>query len=149
MLAAVLCMAGAANGMAQDWKSILSGVANAVINNREIDLALAKRIISQAVHLEKKRLSVQMIQDIVCKYFNLEPAMIQTNSRKREVVQARQITMYLSKKYTDNSFSSIGKIVGKRDHATVLHACKTIKDQIETNKSFRASVEEIEALLKN
>ncbi len=134
----------------RDLEGILvSLMANAVINNREIDLALAKRIISQAVHLEKKRLSVQMIQDIVCKYFNLEPAMIQTNSRKREVVQARQITMYLSKKYTDNSFSSIGKIVGKRDHATVLHACKTIKDQIETNKSFRASVEEIEALLKN
>ena len=54
----------------------------------------------------------------------------------------------LAKKYTDSSFSHIGKIVGKRDHATVLHACKTVKDQIETNKSFRSSVEEIEALLK-
>ena len=43
----------------------------------------------------------------------------------------------------------IGKIVGKKDHATVLHACKTIKDQIETNKAFRATVEEIEELLKN
>ena len=134
----------------RDLEGILvSLMANAVINNREIDLSLTKRVVSQAVHLEKKQLSVQMIQETVCKYFNLEQATIQTNSRKREVVQARQITMYLSKKYTDSSFSSIGKIVGKRDHATVLHACKTIKDQIETNKSFRASVEEIEALLKN
>jgi len=55
----------------------------------------------------------------------------------------------LAKKYTDSSFSHIGKIVGKKDHATVLHACKTIKDQIETSKSFRSSVEEIEVLLKN
>jgi len=86
--------------------------------------------------------------DIVCKYYNLEQSVIQTNSRKREIVQARQITMFLAKNYTESSLSYIGKIVGKRDHATVLHACKTVKDQIETNKSFRSSVEEIEALLK-
>jgi chromosomal replication initiator protein len=56
--------------------------------------------------------------------------------------------MFLAKKYTESSLSHIGKIVGKRDHATVVHACKTVKDQIDTNKSFRSSVEEIEALLK-
>ena len=134
----------------RDLEGILvSLMANAVINNKEIDLALAKRVIGQAIRLEKKQISVQMIQEVVCKYFNLELALIQTNSRKREIVQARQITMYLSKKYTDCSFSLIGKIVGKKDHATVLHACKTIKDQMEINKSFRSSVEEIEVLLKN
>ena len=85
----------------------------------------------------------------MCKYFNLELAIIQTASRKREIVQARQIAMFLSKKYTDSSFSCIGKIIGKKDHATVLHACKTIKDQIETNKTFRSTVEEIEVKLKN
>ena len=128
----------------RDLEGILvSLMANAVINNREIDLPLTKRVVSQAVRLEKKQISVQMIQEIVCKYFNLEQSVIQTNSRKRE------ITMYLAKKYTDSSFSHIGKIVGKKDHATVLHACKTIKDQIETSKSFRSSVEEIEVLLKN
>ena len=124
-------------------------MANAVINNREIDLNLTKRVIGQAVRLEKKQISVQMIQEVVCNYFNLELTAIQTRSRKREIVQARQVTMFLAKKYTDCSFSHIGKIVGKKDHATVLHACKTIKDQIETNKSFRSSVEEIEGLLKN
>ncbi len=128
---------------------LVSLMANSVINNREIDLALAKRVISQAIKLEKKQITVQMIQEIVCKYFNLEQSVIQTQSRKREIVQARQITMYLSKKYTDCSFSHIGKIVGKKDHATVLHACKTIKDQIETSKSFRSAVEEIEIKLKN
>ena len=101
------------------------------------------------VRLEKKQLSVQSIQEVVCRYFNLEQAAIQTSSRKREIVQARQITMFLAKKYTDCSFSHIGKIVGKKDHATVLHACKTVKDQIETNKTFRATVVEIENLLKN
>ncbi|WP_106827812.1 chromosomal replication initiator protein DnaA [Parabacteroides pacaensis] len=133
----------------RDLEGILvSLMANAVINNKEIDLPLTKRVICQAVKLVKKQLSVQAIQETVCKYFNLDQSAIQTNSRKREVVQARQITMFLSKKYTDYSFSHIGKIVGKRDHATVLHACKTIKDQIEINKDFRSTVEEIEGQLK-
>ncbi|MCD7932648.1 MAG: chromosomal replication initiator protein DnaA [Tannerellaceae bacterium] len=134
----------------RDLEGILvSLMANSVINNREIDLPLTKRVISQAVRLEKKQISIQMIQEIVCNYFNLEQSAIQTRSRKREIVQARQITMYLSKKYTDCSFSHIGKVVGKKDHATVLYACKTIKDQIETSKSFRSAVEEIEEKLKN
>ena len=127
---------------------LVSLMAHSVINNREIDLALAKRVIGQAVRVEQKQISIQMIQDIVCKYFNLEQSILQTKSRKREIVQARQITMYLSKKYTDCSFSLIGKMIGKKDHATVLHACKTIKDQIDINKSFRSSIEEIESQLR-
>lgn len=127
---------------------LVSLMAHSVINGREIDLSLAKRVISQAVRVSQKQISVQMIQDVVCKYFNLEQSMLQTKSRKREIVQARQITMYLSKKYTDCSLSLIGKIVGKRDHATVLHACKTIKDQIDINKSFRSSIEDIETHLR-
>lgn len=128
---------------------VASLLAYSTAFDRSIDLPLTRQVVSRVVKLEKKQVSVESIQDIVCKYYNLELAAIQTNSRKREIVQARQITMYLSKKYTDASLSHIGKIVGKRDHATVLHACKTIKDQIETNKSFRSSVEEIEGLLKN
>ena len=127
---------------------VASLLAYSTAFNRMIDLPLTKQVVSRVVKLEKKQVSVESIQNVVCKYYNLELAAIQTNSRKREIVQARQVTMYLAKKYTDSSFSHIGKIVGKRDHATVLHACKTVKDQIETNKSFRSSVEEIEALLK-
>jgi chromosomal replication initiator protein len=134
----------------RDLEGILVSLTfNSATNNREIDLALAKRVISQAVRLEKKQITIPMIQEIVCKYFNLEQSLIQTPSRKREIVQARQLTMYLSKKYTESSFSHIGKIIGKKDHATVLHACKTIKDQIEISKSFRIAVAEIEVQLKN
>lgn len=127
---------------------VASLLAHSMAFNRPIDLPLARQVISRVVRIEKKQVSVESIMDIVCKYYNLDQSAIQTNSRKREVVQARQITMFLAKNYTESSYSLIGKIVGKRDHATVLHACKTVKDQIETNKSFRASVEEIEALLK-
>lgn len=134
----------------RDLEGILvSLLANSLVYNREIDMSMTRRVVGLAVRVEKKHISVQSIQETVCKYFNLELSAIQTNSRKREIVQARQITMYLAKKYTSDSYSSIGKVVGKKDHATVLHACKTVKDQIETSKSFCSSVEEIESLLKN
>lgn len=128
---------------------VASLLAYSMAFNRPIDLALARQVVSRVVRLEKKQLSVESILEVVCKYYNLDTAAIQNSSRKREIVQARQVTMYLAKKYTDSSFSHIGKLVGRRDHATVLHACKTVKDQIETNRSFRSSVEEIEDLLKN
>lgn len=128
---------------------VASLLAYSTAFNRTIDLPLAQQVVSRVVRMGKKQLTVDSILDIVCKYFNIESTAIQTNSRKREIVQARQITMYLAKIYTDKSFSYIGKIVGKRDHATVLYACKTVKDQIETNKSFRSSVEEIEALIND
>lgn len=128
---------------------VASLLAYSTAFDRTIDLPLTKQVVSRVVKIEKKQISVESIQDLVCKYYNLELAAIQTNSRKREIVQARQVAMYLAKKYTDASFSHIGKIVGKRDHATVLHACKTIKDQIETNRSFRSSVEEIEGMLRS
>ncbi|MDR1116367.1 MAG: chromosomal replication initiator protein DnaA [Tannerella sp.] len=133
----------------RDLEGILvSLMANSVITNKEIDIALAKQVISQTVRLEKKQLTIKKIQEIVCRYFNLDEALIQTKSRKREIVQARQITMFLAKKYTESSFAHIGKVVGGKDHATVLHACKTVKDQIEINKTFRSTMEAIEGCLK-
>ncbi|OAV73294.1 Chromosomal replication initiator protein DnaA [Bacteroidales bacterium Barb6] len=128
---------------------LVSLMAHSVVNNKEINLPLAKRVITQTVRVEKKKLSVDKIQKVVCKYFDLEEYLIQTPSRKREIVQARHIAMYLSKKYTDNSFSYIGTVIGKKDHSTVLHACQTVKNQMEADKTIRTSVEQIEALLNS
>ena len=127
---------------------LVSLMANSVIANKEIDITLARQVISQTVRLEKKQLTIKKIQEIVCRYFNLDEALIQTKSRKHEIVQARQITMFFAKKYTDSSFAHIGKIVGGKDHATVLHACKTVKDQIEISKQFRLTIDAIEVCLK-
>ena len=133
----------------RDLEGILvSLMANSVINNKEIDLTLARQVISQTVRLEKKQLTIKKIQEIVCRYFNLDEALILTPSRKREIVQARQITMFLAKKYTESSFAHIGKIVGDKDHATVLHACKLVRDQIEISRTFRSTMDAIEICLK-
>ena len=64
------------------------------------------------------------------------------------MVQVRQVAMYLAKKHTDSSSSKIGKLIGNKDHATVLHACKTVKELTEVDKSFRSEIDEIQAELK-
>lgn len=122
--------------------------SRSTIFNKEIDLDLAQHIVHGVVHNETKAVTIDDILKVVCKHFDLEPSAIHTKSRKREVVQARQIAMYLAKNHTDFSTSKIGKFIGNKDHATVLHACKTVKGQLEVDKSFHAEVQEIESLLK-
>lgn len=128
---------------------VISLMAHSTIYNRDIDIDLAERIVHKAVRCQSKR--VITIEDIivkVCNHFELEPSAIHTKSRKREVVQVRQIAMYLSKKHTDSSSSKIGQLIGNKDHATVLHACKIVKGQYEVDKSFRAEIEKIELSLR-
>ena len=127
---------------------VISIMAHSTIYNKEIDLELAQRIVRKVVNSESKAITIDDIITTVCKHFGLENAAIHTKSRKREVVQARQIAMYLAKNHTDFSTAKIGTLIGNKDHATVLHACKTIKQLKEVDKSFRAEIEEIQTALK-
>ncbi len=128
---------------------VTSLVANSLVYNREVDVELARRVISQTIRMEKKQLTIEKIQDVVSNYFKIDHKSMQSKSRKREIVQARQVAMFLSKKYTDCSYSHIGSVVGKRDHATVLHACKTVQDSLDIDKTFRSTMKQIEDLLLN
>ena len=115
---------------------------------REINLELAQHIVQKAVRCaEVKPLTVNDIIEKVCKHYQIDTSAIHTKTRKREVVQVRQLAMYLAKKHTDVSSGKIGQMIGNKDHATVLHACKIIKDQVEVDKAFKSEVEEIEASL--
>lgn len=127
---------------------IVSLMAHSTIFNREISIDLAERVLSTSVHIEKKQITIEAIQETVCRYFNIDNKQIHSKSRKREIVHARQISMYLSKKYTDFSLSRIGEMIGKRDHATVLHACKNISGLLDIDKTFRSNLTEIEEMLK-
>ncbi len=128
---------------------VVSLIAHSVIYNREIDMEIARRVIGQTIRkIESKKMSITDIEELVCSHFNIKSGLIHTASRKREIVQARQVAMYLAKQYTDMSFSQIGILIGKKNHATVLHACKTVKNQLEVDKGFRHDVEQIESKLK-
>ncbi|MEI6052424.1 MAG: chromosomal replication initiator protein DnaA [Opitutaceae bacterium] len=127
---------------------LVSLLAHSTLADMPIDVTLAEKIISRIVNITRKVNTVEKIRDVVCEYFSLSVDAISTKSRKREVVQARQIAMYLSKQLTKSSLSTIGNTIGQRDHATVLHACKIVNDLMDCDKSFRTSVKEIEEKLK-
>lgn len=127
---------------------VVSLMAHSVIYEKEVDMELAKRVVSNAIKVQERQISVELIEEEVCKYFDLELEIIQSKSKKQEISQARQIAMYLSRKYTDKSYSNIGELIGKRDHATVLHACKTVGNWIETDKKFRSTIQELEQLIQ-
>lgn len=127
---------------------VVSIMAHSTIYKKEIDLELAQRIVRKVVNYETKPITVDDIINTVCQHFNLETAAIHTKSRKREVVQARQIAMFLAKQYTELSMAKIGALIGHKDHATVLHACKTVKEQKEVDKSLSAEIDKIQAILK-
>ena len=128
---------------------VTSLLAHSILLKREIDMDLAERIVRKAVICcESKPVTIETIISKVCEHYNIEESAIHTKTRKREIVQVRQIAMFLAKKHTENSASKIGQLIGKRDHATVLHACKTVKDLIEVDKAFKTEIEEIEATIK-
>lgn len=123
--------------------SLNSIIAQATLNKREITLDLTARTLSKLVQTARKEISIDYIQKTVCEYFKVKIEDIQSKTRKRDVVQARQLAMFFAKQYTKASLASIGTQIGKRDHATVLHACKTVKNLQETDKAFRGYIEDI------
>ena len=125
---------------------INSLLAQSILFKREIDMDLAQLIIKKAVRIiENKPLDIDTIITKVCEHYKLDESVLHSKSRKREVVQIRQMAMLLAKKHTDISASKIGHLIGNRDHATVLHACKIMKDLVEVNKEVKEEVEKIEA----
>ena len=83
---------------------VVSLMAHSIINNREIDMNLARRVVEQSIKFERKRITVQKIQDTVSDFFDIKKELIQSSSRKREIVQARQVTMYFIKKIQNSPY---------------------------------------------
>ncbi|WP_334166415.1 chromosomal replication initiator protein DnaA [Phocaeicola paurosaccharolyticus] len=129
---------------------INSLLAQSILFKRDIDLDLTQRIVKKAVKCcESKPLSIEDIISKVCAHYEIDESAIHTKTRKREIVQVRQVAMYLAKKHTESSSSKIGQLIGNKDHATVLHACKIVKDQVDVDKSFKSEIEEIESSLRS
>jgi len=128
--------------------ALISILAQSTLNKKSITLELAKQMIDKFVKNTSREISIDYIQKIVCDYFGLPLETINSRTRKREIVQARQLAMFFSKKHTKSSLATIGLHCGNKDHATVLHACRTVNNLLETDKRFRVYVEEIDKKLK-
>jgi chromosomal replication initiator protein len=123
--------------------AMISLIAQSSFNRKEIDLELARTIVKNFVRNSARELSIESIQKIVCDYFKLPVERLREKTRKREIVQARQISMHFAKQYTKHSLKSIGLHFGGRDHSTVIHALHTVDDLIETDREFRRWVDDI------
>jgi len=123
--------------------AIISLIAQSSFNKAEITIDLAKDVISKFVKNNRREVSIDYIQKVVSDYFQMDIETLQSKTRKRHIVQARQIAMYFAKKFTKASLASIGTQIGRRDHATVLHACKTVDNLSFTDKQFRKYVEDL------
>ncbi len=123
--------------------AIISLIAQSSFNKKEITINLAKDIVEKFVKNTKREVSIDYIQKVVSDYFQMDVSTLQSKTRKRHIVQARQLAMFFAKKYTKASLASIGSQIGQRDHATVLHACKTVDNLSSTDKQFRKYVEDL------
>lgn len=128
---------------------LISLHAHSTLYGRDIDLALAERVISKAVRVVQKELTIEDIVHTTCDYYHVKDECIYASSRKRDIVLARQVAMYLTHKHLPNlSLTRIGQCIGSKDHSTVLHACRTIEEQIKLDKSVELAIEDIEVRIK-
>ena len=124
--------------------ALISLLAQSSLNKKVITLELAKQMIDKFVKSTAREVSIDYIQKVVCDYFDLNIDLMKSKTRKREVVQARQIAMYFAKCMTKSSLATIGMHCGEKDHATVLHACRTVNNLMDTDKRFKAYIEELD-----
>ena len=123
--------------------ALISLLAQSSMNKKAITLELAKQMIDKFVKNTAREVSIDYIQKVVCDYFDLPIELLKSKTRKREVVQARQIAMYFAKSMTKSSLATIGLHCGGKDHATVLHACRTVNNLMDTDKRFKNYIEEL------
>ena len=120
--------------------ALISLLAQSSLNRKEITIDLAKNMLDKFVKNTVREVSIDYIQKIVCDYFDIPIETMKSKTRKREIVQCRQLAMYFSKQMTKNSLAMIGKHCGNKDHATVLHACKTVNNLADTDKRFKGYI---------
>ena len=127
--------------------AISSLIANATFMNKRITIALAKEVLKVYVSMYQKEITIEQIIATVCDHMGIDKERMSSSERTREVAIARQLAMYLAKKHTKQPLTNIGAAIGGRNHATVLHSCKTISNLMDTEKLFRQQVEQIEKSL--
>lgn len=122
---------------------LISLLAKASLESKEINVDLAREVLQVVVSDIKSPIGIEDIQRIVCDYFNVPDDLIRAKTRKQEVVNARQIAMYLVKELTNSSLKTIGLHFGGRDHSTVIHSCQTVEEQMKINQRFRDTIAQV------
>ncbi len=139
---------GITNNIREMEGALISILAHSSMTKKTITKELAQSVIQRFVKNTKQTISIDFIQKTVCDYFCISYDKLFSNTRKREIVQARQLAMYFAKVFTKHSLSVIGSKCGNKDHATVLYACKTVKNLTDTDRNFKQYVHDIESSIR-
>lgn len=127
---------------------INSVIAYSTIYKSDLTLDLLKDVINKIASNQKKIIDIPYIQEVVCDYFGIKREQLYSKTRKREITLPRQFVMYFAKEFTDATYAKIGTEMGGKDHSTVMHACKTIKDGIEVDKQMKKYMKELTMKIK-
>ena len=145
----VAFIAQTCNGSVRDLQGAINGLlAYSIVYNSNIDIRLAERVIKRAVKIDDNPLTIDDIVEKVCAHYNVTTAAVNSKSRKRDYVVARQVTMFLAQKYTKMPASRIGKLVGNRDHSTVIHSCSKVEERLKVDAEFSDELMSIENSFK-
>ncbi len=137
------------NGSVRDLQGAVNGLlAYSIVYNSNVDIRLAERVIKRAVKMDDTPLTIEDIIEKVCAHYSVTPTAVNSKSRKRDYVVARQVAMFLAQKHTKMPASRIGKLVGNRDHSTVIHSCTKVEDRLKVDAAFRDELASIETSLK-
>ena len=141
-------IASTACGSVRDLEGVVNSLlAYSIVYNSSVDLCLAERVIKRSVRSDNRPLTIDDIVETVCRYYNVTAEALESKSRRRELVTARQVSMYLAQKLTKMSAARIGKLTANRDHSTVVHSCKTIEQRLHSDAAFKEEIAAIEESL--
>ncbi len=121
--------------------------AFASLTRVDITIDLAKEALKHTLKENEKKVTVRNIQKAICDHFDVKISDLKSKQRTKKVAVARQVAMYLCRKYTATSYPAIGAEFGGRDHSTVIHASKTIARKTTTDPEIKATVERLERQL--
>lgn len=124
-------------------------VAYASLTHSPITFEMSEKAINDITSQKEKPISIDYIQEVVCKYFNLTKKDLKSSKRSNDIAHPRQIAMFLCRDFAHESFPKIGEEFGKRDHSTVMHACNKIEKEIQQNSNTRSIVESVKNILMN
>lgn len=124
-------------------------IAQATLNQRKIDMILAKEVVQRFTSKDSKEITIDLIKEMVADHFNIDVDKLGSKTRKQNIALARHISIYFSKELTNNSLKSIGSYFGGRDHSTILHSCRTVKDRMDTDRHFKDTVSNLEKRMQH
>jgi chromosomal replication initiator protein len=124
--------------------TLIKMIASSSFTGRDITLSVAQELFGDVISRKNERITIKLIQQKVAESFGISPNQLTVHSRKRDVSFPRSVAIYLCKKLTNQSLSTIGLDFGGRDYSTVIYSCKKIDTDLQNDPALQAKIATIE-----